>query len=160
MAASDFYSLVRADSNGIAVVEQTAGTAPNGAPEGTVHVTLDGSSASATVATTDSGPSWTVTRTVTTSSDMTTPAAISPAPTAGQKLVGDDFIISTDTAMSFTIQEETSGTVFCVIYLPANGTAVITTRDGLKTAVINRKFFGVASVPGNISVTAMSHSAA
>lgn len=109
------------------------------------------------VATKDQGPAWTVTRTVTSSADMSTAAAISPTPGVGNLLVGDDFIISTDTAMSFTIQEETSGTVFAVIYLPANGTAVITTRDGLKTAVTNKKFFGKASVPGNVSITAMTH---
>lgn len=106
----------------------------------------------------DNGPLWTVTRTVTTSSDMSTAAAISPAPTSGQKLIGDDFIVSTDTAMSFTIQEETSEDIFAVIYLPDNGTAVITTRDGLKTNAIDKKFFGKASVPGNVSITACTHS--
>lgn len=111
-------------------------------------------------ATEDAGPTWTVTRTVTQSSDMSTATAISPTPTSSQKLIGDDFIISTDTAMSFTIQEETSEDIHAVIYLPDNGTAVITTRDGLKTNAINKKFFGKASTAGNVSITACTHSVA
>ena len=106
----------------------------------------------------DGGPGWTVVRTYTTSADMSTAAAISAAPTAGQKVVADDIIIFSDTAMSFTIQEETSETVFAKVFLAANGSAQITLRDGLKTAVADKKFFGKASTSGNVTVTLCSHS--
>lgn len=37
----DFYPQNVADSSGVATVEVTSSTSPNGAPEGTVHVTID-----------------------------------------------------------------------------------------------------------------------
>lgn len=106
----------------------------------------------------DNGSFWTVVRTVTTSADMTTAAALTAAPTSGQKIVVDDLIISTDTAMVLTIQEETSGDVFCVLYLAASSTVQLTPRDGFKANAVNKKFFGDASVAGNLTVTAFYHS--
>lgn len=109
-------------------------------------------------ATKDNGPAWTVVRTVTTSADMTTAAAISAAPTTGQRVVVDDLIISTDTAMTLTILEETSSDVFCVLYLAANSTVQLTPRDGFKANAINKKFFADASATGNLTVTCFQHS--
>ena len=43
---------------------------------------------------------------------MTTATAITAAPTSGQKIVIDDILVSTAVAMEFTLQEETSATVF------------------------------------------------
>lgn len=106
----------------------------------------------------DGGPSQDVTRTYTASADMTTAVAISPAPDSGLKIVGMDFIISTDTAMSFAIQEETSATVFAQVYLPANGTVQLTPRGYLKAEVADKRFYGKASVAGNVSVTVVSFS--
>lgn len=103
----------------------------------------------------DCGPAQSVTRTYTASDDMTTAAAISVAPTSGMKLVGMDFVISTDTAMSFTIQEETSATVFAKVFLPANGVVQLTPRGYLKTAVADKKFYGKASVSGNVAILAI-----
>jgi hypothetical protein len=111
-------------------------------------------------ATKDAGVSQTVTRTYTTSADMTTAAAITAAPTSGQKIVAMDILISTDTAMSFTIQEETSATVFAKLYLPANGSAQITLRGYLKAAVADKKLMGKASVAGNVAITAVYFSEA
>lgn len=111
-------------------------------------------------ATLDAGPSQAVTRTYTASANMTTAAAISAAPESGKKLVGVDFIISSDTAMSFSIQEETSATVFAKVFLPANGVVQITPRGYLKTAVADKKFFGKASAAGNVAVTAIYFSEA
>ncbi len=108
----------------------------------------------------DGGPAQAVTRTYTASADMTTAAAISPAPTAGLNLVGMDFIISTDTAMSFTIQEETSATVFAKVFLPEDGTVQLSPRGYLKTAVADKKFFGKASVSGNVGIVVISFSEA
>lgn len=108
----------------------------------------------------DGGPSQSVARTYTASADMTTAAAISPAPDSGLKIVGMDFLISTDTAMSFTIQEETSTTVFAKVFLPANGAIHFSPRGYLKAAVADKKFFGKASVSGNVGVTVVSFSEA
>lgn len=111
-------------------------------------------------ATLDAGPAQTVTRTYTASADMTTAAAITAAPTSGLKLVGMDFIISSDTAMSFSIQEETSATVFAKVFLPANGAVQLTPRGFLKAAVADKKFMGKASAAGNVAVTAIYFSEA
>lgn len=108
----------------------------------------------------DNGPFWTVVRTYTTSADMTTAAALTAAPTSGQKIVLDDIIISTDTAMNFSLQEETSATVFAKVYMAANSTVQLTPRDGFKTAVADKKFFGDASAAGNVAITALYHSEA
>lgn len=108
----------------------------------------------------DAGPYQTVTRTYTASADMTTAADLTAAPTAGQKIVLMDLIISTDTAMSFTIQEETSATVFAKVYLAANSTAQITPRGYIKAAVADKKIQGDASAAGNVAITAFYFSEA
>lgn len=110
--------------------------------------------------TTDSGPAWTVVRTYTTSADMTTAAEITAAPTSGQKIVADDILVSTDTEMLFTVQMETSANALHSLRLPANGTAQITLRDGLKGDAANKKMMGKASVAGNVYITACYHSEA
>ena len=110
--------------------------------------------------TTDGGPAQTVTRTYTASADMTTAAAITAAPTAGLKVAAMDLIISTDTAMSFSVQEETSATVFAKVFLPANGTAQLTPRGYLKATVADKKLMGKASVAGNVTITAIYFSEA
>ena len=106
------------------------------------------------------GVSQAVTRTHITSADMTTAAAITAAPTTGQKIVATDIIISTDTAMNFNIQEETSATVFAKVYLAANSTAQISLSGYLKAAVANKKLMGKASVGGNVAITAVYFSEA
>ena len=108
----------------------------------------------------DGGPAQAVTRTYTASADMTTAAAISAAPDSGLKIVAMDIIISTDTAMSFTIQEETSDTVFAKVYLPANGVVQLTPRGYLKAEVADKKLFGKASVSGSVAILVVSFSEA
>ncbi len=108
----------------------------------------------------DDGPAQTVTRTYTASADMTTAAAISAAPDSGLKIVAMDIIISTDTAMSFTIHEETSDTVFAKVYLPANGVVQLTPRGYLKAEVADKKLFGKASVSGSVAILVVSFSEA
>jgi len=109
---------------------------------------------------TDGGPSWTPTRTYTTSADMTTAAAITAAPTAGNKIVADDILVSTDTAMLFTIQMETSNNVLAAVRLPANATVPITLRDALKGDAADKALYGKASASGNVYITACYHSEA
>jgi hypothetical protein len=108
----------------------------------------------------DNGPAWAPTRTYTASANMTTAADITAAPTTGQKVYADDILVSADTAMSFTVQEETSATVFAKVFIPANGTVQITLRDGIKAAVANKKLQGKASAAGNVAVTVCWHSEA
>jgi len=108
----------------------------------------------------DAGPAQTITRTYTTSADMTTAANISPAPTAGQKVVATDIMVSTDTAMEFSIQEETSATVFASVFLAANSTVIITLHGFIKAAVADMHLQGKASLAGNVRVTVNSFSEA
>jgi hypothetical protein len=109
---------------------------------------------------TDNGPAWTPAYTHTASADMTTTAALTAAPTSGQKIVIDDIIFSTGTAMNFTFEEETSGTDVLKIYVPANTTIQLTPRGKIKLATANKKLHGVASVAGNVAVTVCYHSEA
>lgn len=87
-------------------------------------------------------------------------AAVTDAPTSGQKLVITDVLISVDTAMRVDLKEETSGTVFASIYLPANGSAQFTPRSKLKLATANKKLMVRTSVSGNVAVTAFYFSEA
>lgn len=111
-------------------------------------------------AATDRGPSWTVVRTYTTSADMTTAAAITAAPTGGQKIVADDILVSAAVAMEFSVQMETSANVLASIFLPASGTAQITMRDFIKGDAADKKLYGKASIAGAVRVTACYHSEA
>jgi hypothetical protein len=107
-------------------------------------------------ATKDNGPAQTLTRTYTASADMTTAAAITPAPGAGKKLVVMDLLISADTAMNFSIQMETSATVLAKVFLAANTPAQITLRGFLKGDAAAKKIMGKASAAGNVAVTAIT----
>jgi hypothetical protein len=112
-------------------------------------------------ATQDAGTAFTVTRTYTTSADMQTAAAISPAPTSTEKLYALDIFISTDTAMLIEIEEETSATVFVAGRFPANcAICQLTPRGEFKTAVADKKFFGDAGAAGNVHFTVITRSAA
>jgi hypothetical protein len=108
----------------------------------------------------DNGPSQTLTRTYTASADMSTAAAITAAPTSGQKIVLMDVLISVDTAMSFSLQMETSANVLAKFYLPANGTMQVTLRGFIKGDAADKKIYGKASVAGNVAVTAVYYSEA
>jgi len=108
----------------------------------------------------DDGPQQTITRTYTTSADMTTAADISPAPTSGNKIVAMDVLVSTDTAMNFIVQEETSATGFAKVFLPANGAIQITLRGYIKAAVADKKLQGKASAAGNVAITCITFSEA
>jgi hypothetical protein len=110
--------------------------------------------------TTDAGPSWTSVRQLTTSADMTGAADLTAAPTAGQKIVIDDVIASSDTALYISFVEETSGTEIFRLYLAANGTAQVTTRGKLKLDTADKKLRGDASLAGNVALTVLYHSEA
>lgn len=109
-------------------------------------------------ATKDAGAAWTTVYTYTASADMSTPAAITAAPTAGQKICIDDIVFSSDTALSMEFEEESSGTVIFKIYIPANGSVQITPRGKVKLPVADKKLFGDASASGNVAITVTYHS--
>ena len=115
-------------------------------------------------ATYDAGPTWTqsfgISGAVVTSADMTTSAAVTDAPTGGQKLVIDDILLSADTAMFVIFEIETTGTDLLKIWVPANGTVQFTPRGKLKLATADKKLFADASVAGNLAVTCFYHSEA
>jgi hypothetical protein len=108
-------------------------------------------------ATKDAGANWTSVYTYTTSADMSTAAAISAAPPAQQYIVIDDVFFSTDTAMNFEFEEETSGTVLFKVYTAANTTIQFTPRGKVKLATANKKVFGDASASGNVAITLVYH---
>lgn len=96
-----------------------------------------------------------------TSADRSASAAsVTDAPTSTQKLVITDCIISVDTAMRVDLKEETSGTVFFSIYLPANGSYSVVTRGKFKLATADKKLQVQTSAAGNIAVTCLYYSEA
>jgi len=108
----------------------------------------------------DAGPNQTVTRTYTASADMQTAADITAAPTAGQKIVLMDLILSVGTAMSLSIQMETSANVLMKVYMAANSTVQITPRGFLKGDAADKKIQCDASAAGNVAITAIYFSEA
>lgn len=110
----------------------------------------------------DGGPSWTtvlgVSGAAVVSADATGNPAVTDAPTSGQKIVVDDIMVSSDTAMNIIFSEETSGTVFLKVFIPANGFYQITPRSKIKLATANKKLMADASVAGNVAITVLYHS--
>jgi hypothetical protein len=110
-------------------------------------------------ATNDGGPSWVSAHGIAgipfTSADQhSAPAPCTSAPTSGKKLVITDLIFSTDTAMSVTFTEETSGTVIAgPFYVPANFAGQFTPRSVMwKLPTINTRLQVQTSVAGHITV--------
>lgn len=108
----------------------------------------------------DGGPGWVSKTTYTTSADMSTAAALTDAPISGEYLVIDDIFFSSDTALNFEFEEETSGTVFLKVYVAANSALQLTPRGKLKLPTADKKLFGDASGAGNVAITVFYHSEA
>jgi hypothetical protein len=89
-------------------------------------------------------------------------AAVTDAPTTGQKIVIDDILISVDTSMTVTFKEETSGTVlFGPWYMSSNsGPVQVTLRGKKKLATVNKKVMIRTSAAGNITASLSYHSEA
>lgn len=91
--------------------------------------------------------------TVTNSADMSTAANVTGSPTAGQKLVIHDLVISVGTTMNVVLKEETSNTViFGPYYMLANTSLVLSRNRLAKLATADKKLKATASVSGNITV--------
>lgn len=120
-----------------------------------------------TLVTADGGPAWRSKFGITTppngsavvnSADMSTAAALTDMPPTGYIVVIDDVFFSTDTAMNFIFQEETSTTQLLKGFFPAsNGIQQATPRGKVKTYQPGKRVFGKASVSGNVSITLTYH---
>lgn len=122
-------------------------------------VVRNGDTAGRSMLAADNGPGWEPSRLYTTITAATT-TDITTAPVAGKKIYLDDCLISCDAACAVSIVEETSGTVFAKVFVPANGTVQVTLRDGLKAAVADKKLRAITSAAVNTSITATWHSEA
>lgn len=87
-------------------------------------------------------------------------ASITDAPTSGQKIVIDDILFSSDTALRLDFSEETSGTILFSVYTSAGSSGQFTPRGKLKLATADKKLQWRASAAGNIAVTPLYHSEA
>ena len=138
----DSSQTVGLDAGAAAIGSLTAGTAAIGATK-------------------DNGPETAGTFTYTTSADMTTAASIGPAPTGSQKSVLLQAVISTDTAMQFTIQmETTAGAERQSWYLPASGSVIFVPRHPVKLGTADKRWQGLASVAGNVAISTVTTSEA
>lgn len=111
----------------------------------------------------DNGPAWDSTWGVSnapvTSANMSGAAvAVTTAPATGKKLVIDDILFSSDTALRATFTEETSGTVILYVRVPANGTVQVTPRGKRKLATANKTLMCQTSASGNVEILVGYHS--
>ena len=132
-----------------------------------LSVGADGSatdvSSAAPLPASDNGPGWTQVFGVSgarfTSADASTAAAVTDAPTSGQKLVIDDIVFAVgSTAMQVDFQIETAATVFLTFYCAANTLMQFTPRGKFKLPTADKKLMVKASVAGNVAVTVFYHS--
>jgi hypothetical protein len=120
---------------------------------------------SALVGLSDNGPAWASVVGVSgaafaSANQSAAAAAVTDAPTAGQKIVLTDLVVSVDTALTVTFTEETSGTVKAVLYMAANSTAQITARGKIKLDTADKRLMVRTSASGHIAVTAVYYSEA
>lgn len=88
------------------------------------------------------------------------PAAVTDAPTAGQKLVITDLIISAQTNMVLTFTEQTSGTILLVVDVLAHVPLPLSFRGKLKLLTADKKLMVQASVAGVIDISPLYFSEA
>lgn len=84
-------------------------------------------------------------------------SAVTDYPFPGDCLVIDDLVVSVDTAMRVDFVTETSNNLKYRLYLPANGSMQITTRDKMKLGTANKRLMVQTNAVGNIAVTAFYH---
>jgi hypothetical protein len=93
------------------------------------------------------------THTISNSNDAQAGVDCSAAPTAGQKLVIHDLLVSTGAAIAVTLKEETSGTIiFGPFYMAANSTVILSRNRLAKLPVANKKLRAFASGAGNVTI--------
>lgn len=109
----------------------------------------------------DGGPFWITSHTVTRSADASGTIDVTAAPTAGQKIVITDIVLSSTVTMSVTLLEETSGTVIGGPYdISAYAPLPLSPRSKWKLATADKKLQADASVAGNLTVEVWYYSEA
>lgn len=105
----------------------------------------------------DDGSAKTETLDIISSADMTTPVPIGATPGAAEKQYLHDIFLSTDTAMSITVQEDTSTDDVLVIPMPINTLVQVTPRGKVHNSVVADKLELVASVAGQVNITVVTY---
>ena len=108
----------------------------------------------------DNGIAQHETHTYTTTADATSDIAIGPSGSvaAGFGQVLAQCVISTDTAMSIELRSSnTIGAERHKFYLPANGSVIFVPRFPIRLPVDTESWNMVASVAGNIAVSAVTY---
>lgn len=112
----------------------------------------------------DAGPAWTsvfgVSGVAVVSADITTAAAVTDAPTAGQKICVDDIIVSVDAACNVLFEVETSGADVFKCFFPGAGTYQITPRSKIKLGTADKKLTAKTNTAVNVGITVGYHSEA
>lgn len=88
----------------------------------------------------------------------TTPVSVTAAPASGQKIVIDDIILSSDTAMTIRFTEETSGIDVIYVRVPAGVTIQITPRGKLKLSTADKKVNAIPGAAGDVYWNILWHS--
>lgn len=94
--------------------------------------------------------------TYTTSADMSTAAAIAPAPGAGAYSQLLEVTISVGSAIEVSLQEETSATVLFSFLMAANTTLNFKPSHGNELPTANKRWMGKASGAGQIRITTVT----
>lgn len=102
----------------------------------------------------NAGPNWTKAHTHVASADASAGVELSAAPTAGQKIVLVGLVISTTTALTITVEDETAGTDQLVFIVPANSQPIRLENLFLKLPVADKKLILKTSGAGQIYATA------
>lgn len=121
---------------------------------------INGKLVSGTVigATQDAGSVYTATRTSGSSADITTAIDITGAPESGKKVVVDDILVSSGSALLLTFQEETTNTVLLREKITADTGIHICTRAKFKLDTADKKLKMKADQTGNVYYTVFWHS--
>lgn len=112
----------------------------------------------------DAGPAWTPSfgvsgqRVLSVDASGSAGTAVTDAPTTGKRLVIDDLLVSSGSALTAAFQEETSGSALLSFIMAANTTEHFTPRSKLKLPNINKKLMLVTDTSGSVAVSAFYHS--
>lgn len=101
----------------------------------------------------DLGPGYPVTRTRTSSADLSAGAFVSAAPGTGKKVVITDLLVSAAVDMTLTFTEETTDTVIYKLFLSANTVVQVTLRSSDVLPTAGKRLKATASVAGNVFIS-------
>jgi hypothetical protein len=127
-----------------------------------ISTAVGGGGGAVGVISTDGGPSWTTARfTIDGEDPGTGDVFVTAAPTAGEKIIIDDIIISSQSVdMRIVFKEETSNTVLLPINLLAGLVPQLTTRGKIKLPTADKRLVMSSSVVGLVDGVILYHSEA